>query len=156
VALMEALSMYTVFVIAAWSLDRPLLFETSGFARLAIPPALCLAAVILTDAYSSPQKRWPLKPLLAPTLGCLLASVVQCTRNQWDLPPAVFTCGIALSFLLVATQRLTFPPITDRPPAARAPAFWPKLELVPFTLDLKSALLSCGIVLAVILYLLGK
>jgi hypothetical protein len=156
VALIEVLSMYTVFVISAWSLDGPMLFEKSGFARLAIPPALCLAAVILTDAYSSPQKRWPLKPLLAPTVGCVLAYLVQCTRNQWSLRPAVFSCGIALSFLLVATLRLTFSPVTDRPQASRSPAFWQKLELAPFALDPKSALLSCGIVLAVILYLLGK
>ncbi len=36
VALMEALSMYTAFVIAAWSLDRALLSDQRGFARLAI------------------------------------------------------------------------------------------------------------------------
>src|SRR2546427_2753762 len=57
VALMEVLSMYTAFVIAAWSLDRALLSDQRGFARLAIPTVICLMAMILADAYSNPQKR---------------------------------------------------------------------------------------------------
>jgi hypothetical protein len=153
---MEALSMYTAFVIAAWSLYRPLILDQRGFVRLAIPPAICLAAVILADAYSNPQKRWPLKSLFAPTLGFALAYIVQSMRNQWALPASVFAWGSAVSFLLVATLRLTFPPVTDRPPASKIPSFWQKLELSPFTLDVKSAVLSCAVLLVLILYLLRK
>jgi len=156
VALMEALSMYTAFVIAAWSLDRALLLNQHGFARLAIPPAIYLAAMILTDAYCNLQDRWPPKPLFGPTLGFALAYIVQSMHNQWALPAAVFVWGSTVSFLLVPTLRLTFRPVTDRPHAAKIPAFWQKLELSPFTLDVKSAMLSCGILLALILYLFGK
>jgi hypothetical protein len=156
VGLMEALSMYTTFVIAAWSLDRALLSDQRGFVRLAIPTAICLVATILGDAYSNPQKRWPLKPIAAPTLGFAFASIVQCMLKRWALPLPVFAWGSAVSLLLVATLRLIFPPVTDRPQAANIPAHWQKLELSPFSLDLRSVLLSCGVLLAVILYLLGK
>lgn len=155
VALMEALSMYTAFVIAAWSLDRALLSDQRGFARLAIPTAICLVATILGDAYSNPQKRWPLKPIAAPTLGFAFAFIVQYMLNRWALSAPVFAWGSAVSLLLVATLRLIFSPVTDRPQVAKIPVYWQKLELSPFALDLKSVLLSCG-VLAVILYLLGK
>jgi hypothetical protein len=156
VGLMEALSMYTTFVIAAWSLDRALLSDERGFVRLAIPTAICLVATILGDAYSNPQKRWPLKPIAAPTLGFAFASIVQCMLKRWALPLPVFAWGSAVSLLLVATLRLIFPPVTDRPQAANIPAHWQKLELLLFSLDLRSILLSCGVLLAVILYLLGK
>ena len=156
VALMEAVSMYTAFLMVAWGLDRAMLLDARNFARFAIPPANFLAATILADAYSNPQRRWQLKPLFGPTLGFALAYVVQSMLNQWALAASVFAWGSGTSFLLVSTLRLTFPPITDRPQAANAPAFWQKLELAPPSLGLKIALLPCGILLAVILYLLGK
>ena len=156
VALMEAASMYTAFLMATWWLDRAMLLNARTFAHLAIPPAIFLAATILADAYSDPQKRRPLKPLFGPAIGFALAYIVQSTQNRWALPPSVFAWGSALSFLLVSTLRLTFPPITERPQAANAPAFWQKLELAPPSLGLKIALLPCGVLLAVILYLLVK
>jgi hypothetical protein len=156
VALMQALSIYTAFVTAAWLLDRALLLTPYGFVRLAIPPALCLAVMILTDAYSDVQKRAPIKPLFAPAFGFALAYSVQSVLHPWALPAAVFGWGSAMGFPVAATLRLTFPPVTDRPQTAKIPAFWQKLEHPPFSLDVKSALLSCGILLAVILYLFGK
>jgi len=77
-------------------------------------------------------------------------------RNQWALPASVFAWGSAVSFLQVATLRLTFPPLADRPQAAKVAAFWQKLELSRFSLDLKTAMLACGTLLALILYPLGK
>ncbi len=156
VALMKALPMYTAFVIAAWSLDRALLSDQRGFTRLAIPTAICLAATILGDAYSNPQKRWPLKAVAAPTLGFAFAFIVQSMLKRWALPAPVFAWGSAVSLLLVATLRLVFPPVTDRPQVAKIPTYWQKLEILPLSLDLKSILLSCGVLLAVILFLLGK
>jgi hypothetical protein len=55
-----------------------------------------------------------------------------------------------------ATLQLTFPPLADRPPVAKVPAFWQRLELSRFSLDLKTAMLACGTLLASILYPLGK
>jgi hypothetical protein len=156
VALMEAVSMYTAFLMATWWLGRAILLDARTFAHLAIPPVIFLVAMILADAYSDPRKRPPLRPLFGPAIGFALAFAVQSTSNPWTLPPPVFAWGSALSFLLVSSLRLTFPPITDRPQAASAPAFWQKLELAPPSLGLKIALLPCGILLAVIFYLLVK
>jgi hypothetical protein len=147
---MEALTMYTAFVIAAWSLDRTLLSDQRGFARLAIPAVICLAATILGDAYSNPQRRWLLQPIAAPTLGFTFAFIVQSMVKRWALPAPVFAWGSAVSLLLVATLRLIFPPVTDRPQVAKIPTYWQKLEISPLSLDLKSILLSCGVLLAVI------
>jgi hypothetical protein len=134
--------------------DHALLLNQQGFTRLAIPTAILLAAIILADAYSNPKKRWPLKPLFGPILGFALAYLVQ--LSPWALPAPVLAWGGGISVLLVSTLRLTFPPVTDRPQAANAPAYWQKLELLPLSPGLKSGLLPCAILLAVILYLLKK
>jgi hypothetical protein len=49
---------------------------------------------------------------------------------------------------------LTLPPITERPQVAKIPAFWQKLELSPSSFSLKSALLPCAVLLAIVLCLL--
>jgi hypothetical protein len=156
VAFAETLSMYTVFVTSTWCLNRAVLSDDRGLARLAIPPAIILAATMLSDAYSNPKKRRPLKPLFGPILGFALVFVVQFRLGQWALPPAVVAWGSGMSALLVSSLRLTFPPVGDRPQTANIPAFWQKLELSPLSLNVKRALLPCAILLAVILYLLGK
>lgn len=156
VALMEAASMYTAFVIAARCVDVTLLSAKGGFARLAIPPIVVLAVMSIADAYSDPKRRWPLKALLAPTLGFAIAYIEQSMYRQWALPISVLAWGSGAGLLFVSTLRLTFPPIADRPQAANVPAFWQKLELAPLSLNPRSALLPCGILLAVILYLLGR
>ena len=143
---------YTAFMMSAWWLDRELLFREYGYARVAIPPATFLAAIILADAYSNPKKRWPLKPLLGPTLGLALAYAVE-LNHRWALPASVLACGAALSVLLVSTLRLLFPPVTERPQTAKIPAFWQKLELAPLSFSLRGALLPCAALLAIILYL---
>jgi hypothetical protein len=152
-ALVEAASMYTAFAICAWWLDREGLLREYGLARLAAPPALFLVAIILADAYSDPRKHWPLKPLFAPILGLAVTYAVE-LNHQWALPPSVLAWGCALSVLFVSTLRLTFPPVTERPQAAKIPAFWQKLELSLPSLSVKSALLPCAVLLAIILYIL--
>jgi hypothetical protein len=155
VALAEAASMYTAFVMAAWWLDRAVLFGEGGFVRLAIPPGIFLTATILADVYSNPKRRWQLKPFFGPMLGFALAYIAESALKQWALPPPVLAWGSGISLLLVSTLRLTFPPITERPQAANAPAFWRKLDFSPLPPGAKSALLlPCAILLAVILYLL--
>jgi hypothetical protein len=156
VALMEVASMYTAFVVVANWVDPTLISADSGLARLAIPSAVVLAVMSLADAYSDPQRRWPLKPLFAPTLGFAVAYIEQSMYVQWSLPASVFAWGSGTGLIFVSTLRVAFPPVTDRPQAANAPAFWQKLELSPFSLSRKSALVPCAILLAAILYLLGR
>jgi hypothetical protein len=156
VVLMEVACLYTGFVIVAKWVDPMLISADSGLARLAIPPAVVLAVISLADAYSDPQRRRPLKPLFAPTLGFAVAYIEQSMYRQWSLPALVFAWGSGTGLLLVSTLRLAFPPITDRPQAANAPAFWQKLELAQLSLSPKSALVLCAILLAAILYLLRE
>ena len=151
--LMVAVSMYTAFVMSAWWLDPELLFREYGFAQVAIPPAIFLVAIILADAYSDPKKRWPLKPLIGPALGLALTYAVE-QNHRWVLPASVLAWGGALSVLLASMLRLKFPPITERPQAAKIPAFWQKLELSSPSFSLRSALLPCAVLLAILLYLL--
>jgi hypothetical protein len=138
---------------SAWWLDPQLLFRENGLARVAIPPAIFLVAIVLADAYSDPKKRWPLKTLFGPTLGFALTSAVE-LNHRWALPMPVLAWGGALSVLIVSTLRVTFPPVTERPQVAKIPAFWQKLELSPPSFDPKRALLPCAVLLAIILYLL--
>jgi hypothetical protein len=156
VALTEAVSMYTAFVMAAWWLDRAILSAEGGFVRLAFPPAIFLLATILADAYSNPKKRWPLKPLFAPALGLALVYIARSALHSWALPPLVLAWGSGLSLLLLSTLRLIFPPLPDRPQAINGPVFWQKLELAPLSPALRNALLPCAILMAVIFYLLKK
>ncbi len=157
VALMQAASMYTAFVIAAKCSDPALILDESGFAGLAIPPVIVLATMSLADAYSNPQKRWPLKLLIAPTIGFAVAWIEQSMYRHWSLPASVFAWGSATGLILISTLRLAFPPITDRPQASNTPAFWQKLEIAPLSLGSKSTLVRWGmILLVVILYLLGR
>jgi hypothetical protein len=151
--LMVALSMYAAFVMSAWWLEPELLFREYGFARVAMPTAIFLVAIILADAYSDPKKRWPLKPLFGPTLGLALTHAVE-LNHRWSLPALVLAWGGAVSLLLVSMLRLTFPPVTERPQAAKIPAFWQKLELSLPSSSLKSALLPCAVLLAIALYVL--
>lgn len=153
VTLFMAVSMYTAFVMSAWWLDPDLLSSENGFARVAIPPAIFLAAIILSDAYSDPKKRWPLKPLFGPALGFALTSALE-LNHRWALPASVLASGGALSVLLASTLRLTFPPLTERPQTAKIPAFWQNLELSMPSFSLKNALLPCAVLLAIVLYLL--
>lgn len=153
VTLFMAVSMYAAFAVSAWWLDSGLLFHENDFARIAIPPAIFLTAIILSDAYSDPEKRWPLKPLFAPTLGFALSSAVDLS-SQWAPPASVLAWGGAVNLLLASSLRLTFLPVTDRRQTPKIPALWQKLELSIPSFSLKSALLSCTVLLAIILYLL--
>jgi len=153
VTLMAAVSMYTAFVVSARWLAPDMLFHGYGFARLTIPPAILLAAIILADAYSNPTNRWPLKPLLGPTLGLALLYALE-LNHRTALPAPVLAWGGTFSALLVSSLRLIFPPVTERPQTAKIPAFWQKLELLPLPFNLKSALLPGAVLLAILLCLL--
>jgi hypothetical protein len=156
VALMEAVSMFTAFVLAAGWLDRALLLDERGFLRLAIPPVVALAVLVLADAYSNPKRRWPLKPVFGAILAIGAALGCEAWLDRWSLPVDVLAWGTGMSALLISTLRLMFPPITERPQAVSAPAFWQKLELSPVGLRIKGAILPGAILLLLIFYLLRK
>ncbi|MGH9571919.1 MAG: hypothetical protein ACRD40_00095 [Candidatus Acidiferrales bacterium] len=151
--LMMAVSMYTAFVMSAWWLNLEWLLHENGFARLAIPPAIFLASIILTDAYSNPKMRWPLKPIFGPTLGFALTSALQ-LNHSWALPVSVLAWGGALSLVFASMLRLTFLPLTERPQPAKIPAFWQKLELSVSSFRIMSTWLPCAVLLAIIVLLL--
>lgn len=151
--LMAAASIYTAFMMSAWWLEPELLFHEYGYARVAIPPATFMLAIVLADAYSDPKKPWPLKPLLGPTFGLALTYVVE-LNHSWGLPALVLAWGGAVSVLLVSMLRMIFPPVTERPQTAKIPAYWQKLELSPPSFSVKGALLPCAGFLAILLYLL--
>ncbi len=144
VFLMQALTLFTSFVLAAVWLDRPLILEQWSFARLGIPVAVVLATVALADAYADPKKRSPLRPMLAPVLGMALAFL------RPALPWPVMIWGGMAGTVLVATLRLLFPPLADRPSAAKIPAHWQKLEIDP--LNLAEGRMLVGVVLLLLVF----
>lgn len=151
--LMAAVLMCTAFMAAARWLNRELFVREDGFAQIAIPPAIILVTIILADAYSDPKKRSPLKPLFGPALGLALTYAAELSCGS-ALSASVLASGGTLSVLLVSTLRLIFLPVTERPQIAKIPAFWQKLDLLPPPFNLKSALLPCAILLAIVLCLL--
>ena len=78
VLLMEAFALYASFLAATWQFDgMPFLYEQRGFLRLAIPTVVALVGLMLGDAYASPGKRSPLKPILEAALGVAFAFLSQ-------------------------------------------------------------------------------
>lgn len=152
VTLMMLLGMFTAFVFAAWSIGRELLFDDRGFIRLMIPSAICIAVIVLGDAYSDTQNRRALKPLFGPLVGLVVAGISQSVLAQWALPPLIWVWGSGISLLLLSILRITFPPIADQPQAARVPAFWQKLEIAGPPLSVRTALLSFAVVLLILVY----
>jgi hypothetical protein len=144
IVVMEALMLFASFVLAAVWLDRGLLFAPSGFACLEIPVAIILITVIFADAYANPKKRSPLRPMLAPFFGLALAVAVPA------LPKPVMIWGGMVGAILVATLRFLFPPIADRPQAARIPAHWQKLEMETMNLAVGRLLLPFAVAVFVL------
>jgi len=146
VVLMQGLTLYTCFVLAALWMARPLLYTDWGFARLAIAPCIVLATVILADAYADPKKRPPLRAMAAPVLGMALAFAAQ------PVPRPLMIWGGLIGTLLVVMMRLAIPPLADRRQTARVPAYWQKLDLVSLKMDFGGARLM--IAAAILLLLL--
>jgi len=132
VRLMEAMTLYTSFVLAGRWLEPAILYDPSGFARLAIPPGVVLLTLMLADAYSDPKKRPPLRPIFGPVLGMALAYASQAATGSWALPHILLWYAGGMGIVLVSTLRMTIPPIADRPQLARIPAHWQKLDLEGF------------------------
>jgi hypothetical protein len=127
VLLMEALALYTAFVVVAGWTQPVLLFDPAGLLALAIPPAAMLVVLILSDAYSDPKKKSLYKPMQAVILGAVFAAAA----GIEFLPRLVLMMGTGFGALLILPIRTIFPPVTERAHAAKIPAMWQKLELAP-------------------------
>jgi len=141
VLLTEALALYLSYMGGAWYLDRAFLYQDRGYLRLAIPSAMVLLGLIFEDAYATPGKRSQLKQMRGLVLGLGLASLSQIVLLAWGtrqqeaealaLPPWIMLYGSAMCLLLTSMVRILFPPVTDRPIGAGAPAFWLKQAAEP-------------------------
>jgi len=128
VLLMEGFTLYVSFLCAAMWMDRTLLYQDWGFPRIAIPPAIALLTLTLVDAYSRPEKRWPLKPMLGAVLAVAASFISQAV---WTIPQSVMIPASGMGLLLLSTLRMLFPPVADRPQGVGGPAYWQNQELAP-------------------------
>jgi hypothetical protein len=114
VLLMHAFLVYLSFYSAAWFKARGLLYEPWGLARLAIPGAVTVLALLLEDAYAKPGHRSPLRLLRGPALGLALAFLSQAVlwtrHSSLALPPWIVLYGVAMSLVLTSALRMLFPP----------------------------------------------
>lgn len=154
-ALVEAVSLYTIFVLTALWLDRAVLLEERGYLRLAIPPAMVFAATILTDAYGKPYNRRR-DPMRGPTWGLVIALLTRWDLGAWGLPASVLAWAAGLSWLMLAPLRVMFQPMEERLKTINIPAYWQKVDLRPMPVQLLHFLLPSGIGLAVLLYLVNR
>ncbi len=150
VLFMEAGVLYSAFAAAASFLDPALLTDERGLLRLAIPPAIVLAALVLIDAYADPRKRSPLRPIPGAALAVGFALLSQA------LPQRIMIAGGSISILLISAMRMLFPPVSDRPQGVNVPAYWQKQAVEPVA---AKAIVAAGVVIVITLliaYQLGK
>lgn len=156
VVLMEALALYTSFVLAAWWLDPALLYHPSGLLRLAMPVAVTLIAVVLGDVYANPAKRSPLKPILGVAFGVgfafLSQAVLSAGNAELAVSRSIMITGGGLGLLLVSSTRMLFPPLGDRPQSASGPAFWQKQTVDPIRVSARQ--IRWILLMATVLYLI--
>lgn len=121
VLLLEALALYLALFASAWTFDRPFLYSDYGLLLLSIPAAFTLVALIFIDAYASPGKHSPLKPILDAALaigiGFLGEALLLTVDRDWLLPRWTLIGGMGTALVIIATLRLLFPPWTEPPKA---------------------------------------
>jgi hypothetical protein len=125
---MQAFCCYISFLAAAWSLDRPMVYNQGGLLRLAIPCSIALGALILIDAYADPKKKSIFRPFLSVTFAFVIVFLVHLMHPLLERPMLAFGSGFAIMLLLML--RMLFPPLADRPQQAQGPAFWEKQGIV--------------------------
>ena len=121
VLLLEALALYISLFASAWAFDRPFLYGDYGLLLLSIPAVLTLIALMFIDAYASPGKHSPLKPILDAALaigiGFLAEALLLTIDREWLLPRWTLVGGMGAGLVIIATLRLLFPPWTEPPKA---------------------------------------
>jgi hypothetical protein len=117
--LMHAFVLYLSFYGAAWFKASGLLYEPWGLARLAIPGAVTMLAMVLEDAYAKPGHRSPLRLVRGPLLGLgwvlLSQAAFWTSHSSLTLPLWIVMYGGALGLLLTSALRLLFSPPSTSP-----------------------------------------
>jgi len=96
--------------------------------RLAIPCAITLGVLVVSDAYADPRKKSVLRPVLAVALAVACVFLVLLMHPL--LPGMLLAVGAGMSMMLLLAMRMLFPPPADRPQQAQGPAFWQKQEIL--------------------------
>lgn len=112
VLLMDAILLYACFWLAAWQLDRSLLYSQFGLLKLVIPVPMALVALILSDVYARPGQPSPLRPLLRGTLAAVMAYV---SGSAFTLPWLMLAAGCGFGIVVIAAVDMVFPPNDPRP-----------------------------------------
>jgi hypothetical protein len=117
--LMHAFVLYLAFYGAAWFKTPELLYEPWGPARLAIPGAVTLLALVLEDAYAKPGYRSPLRLVRGPSFGfawtILSQAAFHASHSSLTLPLWIVLYGGALGLLLTSAIRMLFSPPSTSP-----------------------------------------
>jgi hypothetical protein len=122
--LMQAFAIYIAFVAGAWYLsETAFLHNHSGLIRLAVPTAVAVVALLISNAYFDPVPESVTKPILQSAISIALAFLGQTaifdTRPALAVPFSVMLFGSCASILLVPTLQILFPPVSTRTKAAR-------------------------------------
>jgi hypothetical protein len=164
VFLMETLTVYLSFAAAGWYLsEQSFLYDHAGFVRLAIPTSVAVVSLLFCNAYSSPERKSFITPILQSTGSLSLAflgqAVVFDTLPNFAVPFSTLLYGSLLSVLLVSPLRILFPPVHRLEKFAHPPQNQPlnpvsKLQRIPkfnLALIVVAALVAAALLLAPIL-----
>jgi hypothetical protein len=118
--LMHAFVLYLSFYVTCWFKDRALLYEPWALARLAIPGAVALLALVLENAYARPGHRSPLRLVRGPLLGVawmllfqamlVFQAALSTGHSPLTLPWWILLYGGAFGLLLTSALRMLFSP----------------------------------------------
>jgi len=135
VRLMQATVLYLSFLGAAWFKDGAFLYAQWGLPRLAVPAGMALLGLTIADAYAKPGRPSLLALVRSLVFGLGLAylsqAVLWASGPDLAVPGWIMFYGCALSALLISAVRVLFPPATEQPLGANAPALWLQSSLGP-------------------------
>jgi hypothetical protein len=109
--LMEAALLYVSYFTAAWYMDRTFLESQWGLLRLAVPAAIALVVLMLSDAWAVGKIR-----------GVVIGATVAFLCQIGSLPVGIDLLGASIGLLLVSAVRVLFLPGSDVPQRASGPA----------------------------------
>jgi hypothetical protein len=108
--LMEGALLYVSFFSAAWYMDKTFLDSQWGLLRLAVPGAITLVVVMLSDAWAVTKVR-----------GVVVGITVAFLCQIGSLPTGIDLLGAGVGLLLVSAVRVLFLPGSDVPQRAGGP-----------------------------------
>lgn len=155
ILLMQAVALYVSFVAAAWYLDESeFLYQQAGLLRLAIPTAVSIATLLLSNAYANPARQafWrpALRAAISITVGLLGQAFIFDTWQSLAVPLPVLLEGGCIAVVLVSTFEMLFPLVGHHAkfiPRETTPKS-PRMELLPAKIFLQrrpSPLSSSGV-----------